>query len=98
MTLADPTISSSPIDRTPTSLSAAEIVRSIAAGDLSSSEVVEAFIARILEVDAKLNAVKVKLFQSAREAAQKVDAACRRMAQIEAGAMKRPDYPARAPI
>ena len=78
MTLADPTIGSSPDDRMPPPLSAAEIVRSIAAGDLSSSEVVEAFIARILEVDAKLNAVTVKLFQSAREAAQKVDAARRR--------------------
>ena len=78
MTLADPTIGSSPADRTPPSLSAADIVRSIAAGDLSSSEVVEAFIARILEVNAKLNAVTVKLFQSAREAAQKVDAARRR--------------------
>jgi fatty acid amide hydrolase len=78
MTLADPTIGSSPIDRTPTSLSAAEIVRSIAAGDLSSSEVVEAFIARILEVDTKLNAVTVELFQSAREGAQKLDVARRR--------------------
>jgi hypothetical protein len=78
VTLADPTVDSSPAYRTPPALSAADIVRSIAAGDLSSSEVVEAFIARILEVNAKLNAVTVKLFQSAREAAQKVDAARRR--------------------
>jgi fatty acid amide hydrolase len=78
LTLADPIIGSSRADRTPPALSAAEIVRSIAAGDLSSSDVVEAFVTRILEVDAKLNAVTVKLFQSAREAAQKVDAARRR--------------------
>lgn len=78
MRLAEPTIASSPTGRALRSLSAAEIARSIAAGDVSSSEVVEAFIARITEVDAKLNAVTVELFQSAREAAQRVDKARRR--------------------
>ena len=42
-------------------LSAREIVRSISAGDLSSSETVEHFIARLHVVNGKLNAVAVDI-------------------------------------
>ena len=72
------TIAASPADRRPAALPAADLARAIAAGELSAREVVEAFIARIGEVNDKLNAVTVELFQSARTAAQEVDAARRR--------------------
>ena len=52
-----------------------EIVAKIAGGELSAVEVVEAFIARLEAVDAKLNAVTVALFDSARQAAANVDQA-----------------------
>jgi fatty acid amide hydrolase len=52
-----------------------EIVAKIAGGELSATDVVEAFIARLKAVDAKLNAVTVELFDSARQAAAAVDQA-----------------------
>jgi fatty acid amide hydrolase len=59
-------------------LSAREIARRIAAGDLSSSEVVAYFIARLKAVNGKLNAVTVELFDSARKTAAEVDRAVAR--------------------
>ncbi len=59
-------------------LSAREIARRIAAGDLSSSETVEHFIARLKAVNGTLNAVAVDLFESAREAAANIDKALAR--------------------
>ncbi len=56
-------------------LSARAIVRLIAAGELSSAQAVEHFIARLEAVNGKLNAVTADLFDSARKAAAKVDAA-----------------------
>jgi fatty acid amide hydrolase len=76
MTVNDPAIGESrPADRSVRHLPAAEIVRLITTGDLSSADVVEAFIARVSEVDEKLNAVTVDLFQSARATARKIDEA-----------------------
>jgi fatty acid amide hydrolase len=57
-----------------TGLSATEIATRIASGDLSSSEVVEAHIARIEEVDGRLNAVVSRRFTHARAEAKEVDA------------------------
>ncbi len=54
---------------------AREIVRLIAAGDLSSVEAVEFFVARVNAVNGKLNAVTVDLSESARKAAADVDKA-----------------------
>jgi fatty acid amide hydrolase len=59
-------------------LSAREIVHRIAAGDLSSCEAVEYFIARLKAVDGKLNAVTVELFDSARKTAAEIDKAVAR--------------------
>ncbi len=56
-------------------LSAHEIVRRIAAGDLSSVEAVEYFVARLKAVNGKLNAVTVDLFESARKTAADIDKA-----------------------
>ena len=56
-------------------ISACAIVRSIAAGELSSTEVVEHFIARLKAVNGKLNAVTADLSASARKAAANVDKA-----------------------
>jgi Asp-tRNA(Asn)/Glu-tRNA(Gln) amidotransferase A subunit family amidase len=56
-------------------MSAREIAAHIAAGELSSAEVVERFIARLEAVNGKLNAVTVRLYDSARQAAANVDAA-----------------------
>jgi fatty acid amide hydrolase len=56
-------------------LSAREIVRLIAAGEVSSVEAVEHFVARLKAVNPNLNAVTVDLSESAREAAAKVDKA-----------------------
>jgi fatty acid amide hydrolase len=54
-------------------LSAREIVRRIAAGDLRSADAVEYFIARLNAVNGTLNAVTVNLFESARKTAANVD-------------------------
>jgi fatty acid amide hydrolase len=54
-------------------MSAAEIVRCIAARDLSSTEVLEHFIARLEAVNPKLNAVTVELYDRARRKAGEVD-------------------------
>ena len=54
-------------------MSARELARRIAARDLSSAEVVEHFIARLNDVNPKLNAVAVDLFESARKTAAEVD-------------------------
>lgn len=56
-----------------TSLSASELARRIAAGLLSSQEVVEAHIRRIEVVNPRLNAVVVPLFEQAREDASRAD-------------------------
>jgi len=56
-------------------LPAREIVRLIAAGDLSSSEAVEYFVARLDAVNGKLNAVTVDLSEQARQAAADIDKA-----------------------
>jgi fatty acid amide hydrolase len=58
-----------------TGLTASEMAREIAAGNLSSQEVVEAHIRRIEGVNARLNAVVVPLFEQARAAARAADAA-----------------------
>src|SRR5271168_4989273 len=59
----------------PQDMSAREIVSGIAAGNLSSLEVVEHFIARLHTVNGKLNAVTVDLSESARKTAADVDKA-----------------------
>jgi fatty acid amide hydrolase len=56
-------------------LSARDIVRLIAAGNLSSAEVVDHFVARLKAVNGKLNAMTVDLSKSARTAAAEVDKA-----------------------
>jgi fatty acid amide hydrolase len=56
-------------------LSAREIAALVAAGELASAEVVEHFIAKLEAVNGKLNAVTVRLYDSARKAAANVDAA-----------------------
>jgi len=53
--------------------SAGELARAIAEGTLSSAEVVEAHIARIEQVNAKLNAVVVKRYDDARSEAREAD-------------------------
>jgi fatty acid amide hydrolase len=58
-----------------TNLSASELARRIAAGELSSVEVVEAHIRRIEAVNPVLNAVIVPLFEQARQDAQAADQA-----------------------
>lgn len=57
--------------------SAATIARHIAAGELSAVEVLEPHLARIEDVDRKLNAVVVRRFEAARAEARAVDD-CRR--------------------
>lgn len=54
--------------------SAIEIARSIASGEISASEVVEAHVQRIEAVNPSLNAVVVPLFDSARAEAKAADA------------------------
>jgi fatty acid amide hydrolase len=56
---------------------AIDLARRIANGDVSSREVVDAHIARIEEVDGKLNAVVARRFAEARGEADAVDAARR---------------------
>ena len=58
---------------TPTTLSASRLAQAIAAGELSAVEAVEAHIARIEEVNPRLNAVVVPLFDDARARAQQAD-------------------------
>lgn len=55
--------------------SASEIAASIAAGTLTAGEAVETHIRRIEEVNGRLNAVVVPLFEEARAAARAADAA-----------------------
>jgi fatty acid amide hydrolase len=57
----------------PTTLSAATLAKSIAAGDLTAVEAVEAHIARIEEINPHLNAVVVPLFEDARRRARQAD-------------------------
>lgn len=60
-------------DATLTSLSASELACRIAAGRLSSREIVEAHIRRIEVVNPRLNAVVVPLFEQARAEATRAD-------------------------
>src|ERR1700730_8088273 len=69
-----------------TVLSAREIARRIGARDLSSTALVEHFIARLKAADAKLNAVTADLFDSARQTAASVDQALARGQKLGAGA------------
>jgi len=55
-------------------LSAAELARRIHSGETSSAEVVESYLARIAEVEPKIHAVAVPLFDQARQEAQQADA------------------------
>ena len=59
-------------------LGAAEIARRVAARDLSATEIVNALIERIEEVNTRLNAVVVPMFDQARQDAQRADDAVRR--------------------
>jgi len=58
-----------------TTVSATELARRIAGGEVSSREVVEAHIARIEAINDRLNAVVQKRFDAARREADQVDAA-----------------------
>ena len=58
-----------------TTLSATQMAAKIAAGELSAEEVVDAHIARIEEVNGRLDAVVSPRYTEAREEARKVDAA-----------------------
>jgi fatty acid amide hydrolase len=60
---------------TPLTWSAATILRRIATGAISASELVNAYISRIETVNPRLNALVVPMFDSARAAAAAVDAA-----------------------
>jgi fatty acid amide hydrolase len=60
--------------------SAVTIARHIAAGELSAVEVLEPHLARIEDVDRKLNAVVVRRFEAARAEARVIDE-CRRRGQ-----------------
>ena len=57
-----------------TNMGAAEIVRRIAAGDLSCRQVIETYIRRIEFVNPRINALVVPLFQCARQEAVAADA------------------------
>ena len=59
-------------------MSACEIARRIAARELSATEALEHFIARLQSVNGKINAVTVDLFESARKSAADVDRAVSR--------------------
>jgi Asp-tRNA(Asn)/Glu-tRNA(Gln) amidotransferase A subunit family amidase len=61
-----------------TRLGAAELARSIAAGDVSAREAVDAHVDRIEEIDGQLNAVVWPRFEEARREADAADAARRR--------------------
>ena len=76
MSLADNTVSAEvPRVYSLQGMSARDIAARIAAGDASSAEVVEHFIARLNAVNGKLNAVTADLSDSARKAAATVDTA-----------------------
>jgi fatty acid amide hydrolase len=70
-------VTTSPASSALTHLSASEMARQIAAGQLTSVELVEAHIERIAAVDPKLNAVVVPLFDQARREAKAADEARR---------------------
>lgn len=53
--------------------SAAELARRIARGEISSSEVVERYLARIAAVDPRIHAVAVPLFEQARQESKQAD-------------------------
>lgn len=57
----------------PRELSACELARLIQSGELSASDAVEAYIARIEEVNPRLNALVVKRYEAARAEARAVD-------------------------
>jgi fatty acid amide hydrolase len=79
MTLTDiPRTVEPPQTQTLHDMSATEIVRRIAARDLSAAETVEHFIARLDTVNPKLNAVTVDLYDSARNKAAEIDRALSR--------------------
>jgi len=59
-------------------LGATELAQSIRNGELSSREVIEAFIARIEEVDPRINALVIRRFGEARKEADEAGAALRR--------------------
>lgn len=61
-----------------TDLSAVEIARGVASGELSAREVLDAHVRRIEEVNPRLNAVVVERFHEARREADEADAARRR--------------------
>jgi fatty acid amide hydrolase len=61
--------------RDATGLTAAEIARHVACGELSARDVVEACINRITTVNGRLNALAVPLFEEARAAARTADVA-----------------------
>ena len=61
-----------------TSLTASEIAGKIKAGELSAHDVVDAHIRRIEEVNPRLNAVVITLFEQARKEAEAADTAQRR--------------------
>ena len=56
-----------------TDLSASELAEKITAGELSAQEVTEAHIQRIEQVNGKLNAVVIPLFDEARAQAKDAD-------------------------
>src|SRR5947209_9453978 len=60
-------------DDTLCELSATEMARHVASGDISAHELVEAHIARIEAVNPKLNAVVVKRYDAARAEARDID-------------------------
>jgi fatty acid amide hydrolase len=62
-------------DVSATEMSACEIAAHIAAGELSSADIVERCIARLEAVNGRLNAVTVTLYDSARKAAADLDQA-----------------------
>jgi hypothetical protein len=79
MTLTDTVRTpAAPPSRALQDMPASEIVRRIAARELCAAEAVEHFIARLEIVNPKLNAVTVKLFESARKKAAEVDQALSR--------------------
>src|SRR5690242_2696654 len=56
-----------------TRLSASQMARAIAAGDLTATEAVEAHVARIEQVNPRLNAIVLPLFDDARTRARQAD-------------------------
>ena len=62
-----------PVTSDPTTLSASALAKSIAAGAVTAVEAVESHIARIEEINPRLNAVVVPLFEEARARARQAD-------------------------